>query len=81
MVPPRPICSANIRYRYRHQVLGQFVVGKMLSEVQVAATGGLAGVNHVAHLAGAASGVLLVGGLRALLGRMEGAEAKRGGAA
>lgn len=42
-------------------ILGEFVVGKMLAEMKVAATGGLAGVNHVAHLAGAGSGIVLSG--------------------
>ena len=38
---------------------------------------GGAGVNHVAHLAGAGSGVLLVAILRVLLGKMEAAEKRR----
>ena len=58
-------------------ILGEFVVGKMLSEMKVAATGGLAGVNHVAHLAGAGSGIVLVVILRSLLNKMEKTEAKR----
>ena len=49
----------------------------MLSEMKVAATGGLAGVNHVAHLAGAGSGIVLVVILRSLLNKMEKTEAKR----
>ena len=55
-------------------VLGEFVLSKMLSEVHTAATGGVAGVNHVAHLAGAGSGMLLVLVLRTLLDKMEKAE-------
>ena len=51
-----------------------FAVSKMLSEMRVAATGGISGVNHVAHLAGAGAGVVFVVVLRALIGRMEAAE-------
>jgi membrane associated rhomboid family serine protease len=58
-------------------VLGEFVLGKMLSEVRTAATGGIAGVNHVAHLSGAGAGVLLVFILRTLLGAMERGEASK----
>ena len=58
-------------------VLGEFVVGKMLSEMQVAASGGVAGVNHIAHLTGAGSGVLLVLVLRTLLNKMEDAEQRK----
>eukprot|EP00322_Chrysochromulina_rotalis_P019997 CAMPEP_0115831674 /NCGR_PEP_ID=MMETSP0287-20121206/2261_1 /TAXON_ID=412157 /ORGANISM="Chrysochromulina rotalis, Strain UIO044" /LENGTH=202 /DNA_ID=CAMNT_0003285029 /DNA_START=161 /DNA_END=769 /DNA_ORIENTATION=- len=52
-------------------VLGEFVIGRVLSEVQTAATGGLAGINHVAHLSGAAAGVVLMGILRYILGKLE----------
>jgi membrane associated rhomboid family serine protease len=52
-------------------VLGEFVLSKMLSEVKVAASGGIAGVNHVAHLAGAGSGIALVVLLHSLVGGME----------
>jgi len=52
-------------------VLGDFALTKMFSEVKVAATGGTAGVNHVAHLGGAGAGVLLVVLLRVLLGKLE----------
>jgi len=58
-------------------VLGEFVVGKMLSEMSVAARGGVAGVNHVAHLAGAGAGVLLVLLLRTTLSKMELESARR----
>ena len=58
-------------------ILGEFVVGKMLSEMRVAASGGIAGVNHVAHLAGAGSGVVLVVLLRTLLGKLESAEVEK----
>lgn len=58
-------------------VLGEFVVGKMLSEVHTAATGGTAGVNHIAHLAGAGAGVLLVTVMRTLLAKFEDAEPER----
>ena len=60
-------------------VLGEFVLGKVLSEMQVAATGGVAGINHVAHLSGAGAGVVLVLLLRTLLTKMEGAERQRRG--
>jgi len=52
-------------------VLGEFTVCRVLSELQTAASGGVAGINHVAHLSGAASGALLVFLLRRLLGSME----------
>lgn len=52
-------------------VLGEFVIGKMLAEMKTAATGGVAGVNHVAHLSGAGAGVLLVVLIHTLLGKME----------
>ena len=58
-------------------VLGEFVVGKMLSEMQTAATGGVAGVNHVAHLTGAGAGVLLVVLLDRLVTAMEDREASK----
>ena len=52
-------------------ILGQFVLQKIVSEVGVAsaARGGLGagGVNHVAHLAGALAGVLLMVALSRLL--------------
>lgn len=45
-------------------ILGSFVVQQVLGELQMAAGGGLTvggmQVGHVAHLAGAAAGVLLV---------------------
>ena len=52
-------------------VLGEFVVGQVLKEARVAAGGGIAGINHVAHLSGAAAGVLLVLLIRVLLARFE----------
>ena len=52
-------------------VLGEFVFGKVASEIQTAATGGVAGINHVAHLSGAASGAAMVWLLRSSLERME----------
>jgi len=57
-------------------VLGEFVVGKMLSEMKTAAMGGVAGVNHVAHLAGAGSGILMVALLRIFVNTMEKQEKK-----
>lgn len=41
-------------------VLGEFVVGKITSEIATTATGGEAGINHVAHLSGAFAGVAMV---------------------
>ena len=55
-------------------VLGQFAFGQVIKEAQVAAGGGVAGINHVAHLSGAAAGVLLVTAARGLMARMEGNE-------
>jgi membrane associated rhomboid family serine protease len=52
-------------------VLGQFVVDKFLTEARTAAAGGVAGVNHVAHLSGAAAGVAMVLILRKLINAME----------
>ena len=51
--------------------LGEFVLNKMLSEVQVAASGGITGVNHVAHLAGAGSGIFLIVLLHCVVSGME----------
>ena len=55
-------------------VLGQFVVSQFLSEVRTAATGGIVGVNHVAHLSGAGAGVAMVLILRKLIHVMEKSE-------
>lgn len=52
-------------------VLGQFVLGRVASEAKTAVAGGVSGVNHVAHLAGAGAGVLLVVLLRAVIAKME----------
>jgi len=52
-------------------VLGDFVFGRVLSEIRTAATGGIAGVNHVAHLSGAAAGVAMVLVLRGSIAKME----------
>ena len=57
-------------------VLGEFVLGKVLAEIQTAATGGVAGINHVAHLSGAVAGMFLVFLLRAALHKMERQERK-----
>lgn len=48
-------------------VLGEFVFGRVISEMQTAATGGVPGINHVAHLSGLGAGILLVLGLRAVV--------------
>ena len=61
-------------------VLGEFVFKQVLGEMRTAAGGGVAGINHVAHLSGAAAGVLLVVLLRGAMGGMERAEASRAGA-
>jgi len=55
-------------------VLGEFAVGQVLKEARVAAGGGIAGINHVAHLSGAAAGVMLVLVIRVLLAGFEDAE-------
>jgi len=52
-------------------VLGQFVVNRFLDEVKTAATGGVAGVNHVAHLSGAGAGVVFIFILRKLIKKLE----------
>ena len=52
-------------------VLGEFAFGQVLKEARIAASGGVAGVNHVAHLSGAGAGVLLILAVRGLLARME----------
>ena len=52
-------------------VLGEFVFGKVMSEIQTAATGGVAGINHVAHLSGAAAGVAMVLLLRTAIAKMD----------
>lgn len=52
-------------------VLGDFVFRQMTSEVSIAARGGRAGVNHVAHLAGALAGTVMVMGMRSVVARYE----------
>jgi len=52
-------------------VLGEFVFERFLNEAKTAATGGIAGVNHVAHLAGAGAGVAMILILRVLIKIME----------
>lgn len=52
-------------------VLGQFVVERFLNEAKTAAAGGIGGVNHVAHLAGAGAGIAMILILRILLRIME----------
>jgi membrane associated rhomboid family serine protease len=56
-------------------VLAEFVVGRVLSEMRTAAAGGVAGVNHVAHLSGAAAGLAFVLALRAAVGKGDGVPA------
>jgi membrane associated rhomboid family serine protease len=61
----------NWRKLVETAVLGEFVFRQILSEAATAASGGTAGVNHVAHLSGAAAGAMLVFGLRSIVGRLE----------
>jgi membrane associated rhomboid family serine protease len=58
-------------------VLGDFVIGRVVSEVATAASGGVAGINHVAHLGGAGAGVLMVLLLRGAIAKMEGGQRSR----
>lgn len=58
-------------------VLGEFVFRQVASEVATAATNGQAGINHVAHLSGAATGAMMVWGMRKTVARFERAERKR----
>eukprot|EP00546_Thalassionema_frauenfeldii_P005670 CAMPEP_0178928850 /NCGR_PEP_ID=MMETSP0786-20121207/20182_1 /TAXON_ID=186022 /ORGANISM="Thalassionema frauenfeldii, Strain CCMP 1798" /LENGTH=284 /DNA_ID=CAMNT_0020604859 /DNA_START=96 /DNA_END=950 /DNA_ORIENTATION=- len=60
-------------------VLGQFVVSRISEEAKTAVAGGTTGggINHVAHLAGAGAGVLLVVLLRTLIRVLERNETKR----
>ena len=55
-------------------VLGEFVVRQVTSELATAAGGGQAGINHVAHLSGAAAGAMMVLGMRMTVARFERAE-------
>jgi len=52
-------------------VFGYFVWERLISEVAVTSAGGIIGVNHVAHLAGAGAGVALVLGIKVLLAMLE----------
>jgi membrane associated rhomboid family serine protease len=52
-------------------VLGQFVFSQFLNEVKTAASGGIVGINHVAHLSGAAAGIGMILILRMLLQILE----------
>ena len=52
-------------------ILGDFVWRQLTTELATAAQGGVQGVNHVAHLAGAAAGAVLVLGMRAVVTRLE----------
>lgn len=59
-------------------VLGEFVVTQLVSEVATAASGGgHAGINHVAHLSGAAAGTLMVWGMQKIVTRFEKAEQRQ----
>ena len=50
-------------------VLGEFVLRQMTSEVSMVTRGGMAGVNHVAHLAGATAGASMVLYMRSVVDR------------
>ena len=52
-------------------VLGEFVFGRVMSEISTAAAGGVEGINHVAHLSGAGAGVALVLLLRTFVAALE----------
>mmetsp|Transcript_9735 Transcript_9735/g.21021 ORF Transcript_9735/g.21021 Transcript_9735/m.21021 type:complete len:288 (-) Transcript_9735:162-1025(-) len=52
-------------------VLGQFVVSQFLNEAKTAASGGVVGINHVAHLSGAAAGCFMILFLRKLIQQLE----------
>ena len=52
-------------------VLGEFVFRQITSEISTAAGGGMAGINHVAHLSGAAAGAILVFGMRAAVANFD----------
>lgn len=52
-------------------ILGEFAVRQLVSELSTVAGGGTAGTNHVAHLAGAAAGALLVFFMRVTVNRFE----------
>lgn len=54
-------------------VLGEFVFGKIVSEIQIAATGHEEGVDHVGHLVGVAAGIGLVVLLRSRIAKSSGA--------
>ena len=58
-------------------VLGEFVFRQLASEVSTAARGGRAGINHVAHLSGAAAGILMVLVMRATVANFERSEKQR----
>ena len=83
------VISVLVRMRWSFRkllesfILGQFVVERIVNEVSVAsaAQGGIGagGVNHVAHLAGALAGVLLIVGLSKLF--PEGSASGDGGVA
>jgi len=52
-------------------VFGNYVWEKLLNEVAVTSRGGIVGVNHVAHLGGAAAGLLLAFIIRAAVKSMD----------
>jgi len=52
-------------------VLGEFVFRQLATELSTTMGGGRAGVNHVAHLAGAVAGAVLVFGMRSIVGKYD----------
>ena len=52
-------------------VLGEFVFRTLVSELSTTVGGGVQGINHVAHLSGAAAGALMVFGMRSIVTSFE----------
>ena len=60
-------------------IFGQYVWEKLKMEVAITASGGIAGVNHAAHLGGAAGGLAIVLAIRLVLSVLEKAESSSPG--
>lgn len=58
-------------------VLGEFVFRQISSEIATAADGGIPGINHAAHLSGAAAGAILVYGMQMTVANFDRAELGR----
>lgn len=67
----------NLRKGLELWVLGEFVWTTLLQEVSTAASGGIPGVGHTAHISGAAAGAALILGMRLTLNRFDKQEEKR----